>query len=95
MAFGYEDTYFELKQDNTLYEYLADGDNVGVVPKNGWVTGFVGHRLKPKLQEILAYGVVEMGRGHVVYMAENPLFRGFWYGGKLLFANAVFMVGQQ
>lgn len=95
LAFGYEDTYFELKQDNTLYEYLADGDNVGVVPKNGWVTGFVGHRLKPKLQEILAYGVVEMGRGHVVYMAENPLFRGFWYGGKLLFANAVFMVGQQ
>ncbi|HRR09147.1 MAG TPA: M14 family metallopeptidase [Rhodothermales bacterium] len=95
LAFGYDETYFELKQDNTLYEYLTDGDNVGVVPKNSWVTGFVGHRLKPKLQEVLAYGVVDMGRGQVVYMAENPLFRGFWYGGKLLFANAIFMVGQR
>ena len=25
---------------------------------------------------------------------DNPLFRGFWYGGRLIFANAVFLVGQ-
>jgi len=27
----------------------------------------------------------------VVYMADNPLFRGFWENGKLFFANAIFM----
>jgi hypothetical protein len=32
-----------------------------------------------------------MGRGEVVYLADDPLFRGFWYGGRLLLANAVFM----
>ena len=38
-------------------------------------------------------GVQELGRGSVVYLADDPLFRGFWYNGKLLFSNAVFMVG--
>jgi hypothetical protein len=33
----------------------------------------------------------EYGRGQVVYMVDNPLFRGFWENGKLFFANAVFM----
>jgi hypothetical protein len=28
-----------------------------------------------------------------VYIVDNPLFRGFWHAGKLLFANAVFVVG--
>jgi hypothetical protein len=35
-----------------------------------------------------------MGRGSVVYMVDDPLFRSFWENGKLLFSNAVFMVGQ-
>jgi hypothetical protein len=38
-------------------------------------------------------GVQTMGRGSVVYLADDPLFRGFWYNGQLLFSNAVFMVG--
>jgi hypothetical protein len=35
-----------------------------------------------------------MGGGQVIYMSDNPLFRAFWDNGKLLFANAVFFVGQ-
>jgi len=27
-------------------------------------------------------------------MVDNPLFRTFWEGGKMVFSNAVFMVGQ-
>ena len=30
----------------------------------------------------------------VVYLVDDPLFRSFWQNGKLLFSNAVFMVGQ-
>jgi hypothetical protein len=36
--------------------------------------------------------VQPMGRGSVVYLADDPLFRMFWQNGKLLFANAIFMV---
>jgi len=42
----------------------------------------------------LVFGVEHKGRGQVVYLIDNPLFRGFWESGKLIFANALFMVGQ-
>ena len=29
-----------------------------------------------------------------IYLVDDPLFRSFWQSGKLLFSNAVFMVGQ-
>jgi hypothetical protein len=29
-----------------------------------------------------------------VYFADNPVFRSFWESGKLMLANAVFLVGQ-
>jgi hypothetical protein len=28
------------------------------------------------------------------FVADDPLFRSFWENGKLLFCNAVFLVGQ-
>jgi hypothetical protein len=33
-----------------------------------------------------------MGRGEVIYLSDDVLFRSFWENGKLLFSNAVFMV---
>jgi hypothetical protein len=57
------------------------------------VAGFVGNDAKKKLENTLHFGVQDLGRGQVVYFVNNPLFRGFWYNGKLLFANALFMVG--
>ena len=45
------------------------------------------------IKDNLIFGVHDSGRGRIIYLADNPLFRGFWYGGKLLFGNAVFIVG--
>jgi predicted nuclease of predicted toxin-antitoxin system len=94
LAYGYNDTYFTLKQSSSVYEFLKDGWNVGVLKKAGYVSGFVGSKLKNRLKDGVVFGVQEMGRGEVVYLAENPLFRHFWEGGMLLFANAVFLVGE-
>lgn len=95
LAFGYDETYFTLKQDDNLYEFFREGGwNVGVIKKDGQVSGFVGSRLKDKLQDGWVFGVEDMGRGKLICLADNPLFRSFWENGKLLFCNAVFMVGQ-
>jgi hypothetical protein len=96
LAFGYSDVYYTLKQDDNLYEFFKEssGWNVGVIKKDSQVAGFVGSKLKEKLKDGLLFGVQEMGRGEVIYLAENPLFRAFWENGKLLFCNALFMVGQ-
>ena len=95
LAFGYGDAYYTLKQDNTIYEFFKEGGwNVGVLKKDNQVEGFVGSKLKDKLKDGLLFGVQDIGRGEVVYLADDPLFRSFWENGKLLFSNAVFMVGQ-
>ncbi|MGV3538986.1 MAG: M14 family metallopeptidase [Rufibacter sp.] len=94
LAFGYGNTYTALIRTTTLPQFLKDGWNVGVVKEEGPATGFVGAKVGEKLENGLVLGVQELGRGQVVYLVDNPLFRGFWQGGKLMFSNAVFMVGQ-
>ncbi len=93
LAFGYTNYYYTLKQDPTVYEFLKEGWNVGIVKKDNYVTGFAGAKVKSLLKDGLIFGSMEMGSGNVVIMADNPLFRQFWEGGKLLFCNAVFLVG--
>jgi hypothetical protein len=94
LAFGYPDYYYTIKQDDNIYEFFKEeGWNVGVVKKDNFVTGFTGSKTKEKLKDGLLFGVQDIGRGSVIYMADNPMFRSFWENGKLLFANAVFLVG--
>ena len=95
LAFGYPDFYYTLKQDNNIYEFIKEnGWNVGVLRKDAQIAGFVGTKLKNRLKDGTLFGVQEIGQGTVVYLSDNPLFRSFWENGKLLFCNAVFMVGQ-
>jgi hypothetical protein len=95
LAFGYPDHYYTLKQDENVYEFIQeDGWNVGVIKKDNYVSGFTGNKAKARLKDGLIFGVQDLGRGKVVYMADDPLFRSFWENGKLLFCNAVFLVGQ-
>jgi len=93
LAFGMTNGYYSLVQNTFNFDFLKGGWNVGYLKDDNYVAGFVGKNAKPKLRHTLMLGVQDYGRGSVVYMADNPLFRGFWYGGKLLFGNAVFMVG--
>lgn len=95
LAYGYPSYYYTLKQDNNQYEFLKDdGWNVGVVKRDGPLSGFVGVNLSQRLRNHLVFGVQEVGRGTVTYLTDDVLFRSFWENGKLLFANAVFLVGQ-
>jgi len=92
LAFGYGDTYFSLKLGSDSYSFLEDGFNVGYIedPKN--VAGFAGEKALKGLKNSLVFGEQRMGRGSVIYMVDDPLFRAFWQNGKLVFANAVFFV---
>ena len=66
----------------------------GVIKKDNQVAGFVGAKLKDKLKDGLIFGVQQMGAGSVTYLTDNVMFRNFWENGKLMFCNAVFLVGQ-
>lgn len=95
LAFGLRDSYYSLKTNELRYGFLEEGWNVGVIKgKAKPVQGFAGTRINKKLDNSLTLGVEQKGRGSIIYMVDNPLFRSFWENGKLIFANAVFMVGQ-
>jgi hypothetical protein len=93
LGYGMRKEYFSLKLNSDAYNYLESGWNVGVVKDDAHVSGFIGYKAKNNLKQTLVYGEQPMGRGSVIYMVDNPLFRGFWHNGKLIFANAVFMSG--
>jgi hypothetical protein len=95
LGFGLNNTYYSLKTNELRFGYLSPGWNVGVINgKTKPVLGFAGREANAKLENSLVFGVEEKGQGKVVYLVDNPLFRCFWENGKMIFANAVFMVGQ-
>jgi hypothetical protein len=78
-----------------MFEFLKTGGwNVGVIKKDNPVAGYVGSRLKSKIQDGVLFGVKDMDNGVIAFMADDVLFRSFWENGKLMLCNAVFLVGQ-
>ena len=93
LAYGYDDTYFSLKLGAEAYDYLDTGSVVYLEEDNtDPISGFAGSEAQKKIAKTLIFGVESHGSGSVIYMVDNPLFRGFWENGKLFFANAIFMV---
>lgn len=93
LGFGLGDTYYSLRTSSTTFPLAVDAANVIVHPKDdAKVLGFAGSKIKERLTDSAAFIVEDKGRGTVIYMADNPLFRGFWYNGMFLFSNALFVV---
>jgi hypothetical protein len=94
LAYGYGNYMYSLKTSASRYGYLKS-QNVGVIKsKNDLLSGFAGQYVKEAVGKSLVMGVENKGRGQIVYLVDNPLFRAFWHESKLMFANALFLVGQ-
>jgi len=94
LAFGYGSHYYSLKLGSAIYEFMKDGWNVGIIKKENQAAGFVGSAAREKIKDGTVIGVQPMGRGSVIFFADDPIFRNFWENGKLMLANAVFLAGQ-
>ena len=95
LAFGYPGYFYSLRLNDQMFEFLKEGGwNVGVLKKDNYISGFAGNKAKEKMKDGLVFGVQDMGRGNIVYITDDVIFRNFWENGKLLLCNAVFMVGQ-
>ena len=92
MGFGYETSYYNLKLDSSSYKLLEKGVNVGYFPKKAnSILGYAGEKALKNIPNSLLIGVETKGKGKLIYMVDNLLFRSFWENGKLFFANAVFL----
>lgn len=85
---GFE--YYSLKKNKRSFKPLDSGWNVGVLKKDFVVSGFAGPDAIEKVENTLILGHQESGQGDIIYLIDNPLFRGFWKNGQFLFANIIF-----
>lgn len=92
LSYGLGDKYFSLKTSESRYQLLKSAWNVAYVPTGYKNFGFIGKSLKKKLENTVTFAVEQKGKGSIIYMVDNPLFRGFWENGNLLFSNALFLV---
>lgn len=92
LAFALGDFYYTLKTDDRIYEPLSKAWNVGLLKPNSYVAGIAGKSIRKKLTEGLLFGVQPSGKGNIIYLSGDVLFRSFWEGGKQLFVNALFLV---
>jgi len=83
--------YYTLKLSGESFKFLEKGYNAGYLSENAEPSsGFVGSNVKNIQKNSLIFGEQKLGKGSIIYFIDNPLFRGFWYSGKILFSNALF-----
>lgn len=92
LGFGMSDTYFTMKTNKSTIEYLENGWNVGYINKKVESSGFIGHKVKADLKESVCIGTIKRGKGKIVILMDNPVYRGFWKQGGFLLSNAVFIL---
>lgn len=97
LAFGYRDRSLAVYKNNevfvkpsknpyaTVAKYTADPHIDGYISTNRYE-----NYLKPSASLIVS----AVGGGRVVMFADNPNFRGSWYGTNRLFLNALFLGNQ-
>jgi hypothetical protein len=91
LAFGLGTSYYTLKTSSRAFQMLEGGWNVGHLSQNPEPIGFAGYQALEAQEGALAIGQESFGRGTVIYLVDNPMFRGFWKNGHLLFSNALFI----
>jgi hypothetical protein len=92
LSAGLGDYYYALKTDDKIYEPFGSALNTGVLKPNSYIAGIAGKSVLKKLDNGMLFGVQNIGKGSVIYIGTDVLFRSFWESGKQMFVNAVFLV---
>jgi hypothetical protein len=94
LAFGYHDLSIPVYKNNEVW--LLPSKNayatVAKYAKNPHIDGFLTKKnMEEYLKPSASLLVSRLGEGRVVLFADNPNFRGSWYGTNRLFLNALFL----
>ncbi|NJB37586.1 M14 metallopeptidase family protein [Croceivirga sp. JEA036] len=94
LAFGYRDTQIPVYKNNTVW--LQPSKNpfatVAKYSSNPHIDGFITKKnIEEYLKPSASLLVSKHKAGKVILFADNPNFRGSWYGTNRLFLNALFL----
>jgi hypothetical protein len=87
-TYGLGSEWFIIKRAEN-YPFLKTGNNIGYITENEPVSGFAGSKFTKEVKNTLVIGSERVGRGEIVYITDDPYFRGFWKSGRVLLGNLV------
>ena len=93
LAFGYRDSSIPVYKNNNVFINKTKDhySSVGIYSKDPHIDGYISEKnMKNNLKNTASLIVSRLGSGRVVIFADNPNFRGSWYGTNKLFLNAIF-----
>jgi hypothetical protein len=93
LAFGYRDQSIPVYKNNNVFlsKSKSHYSTVAMYSKNPHIDGYVSkNNMENNLKDSASLIVSGLGSGRVVLFADNPNFRGTWYGTNKLFLNAIF-----
>ena len=93
LAFGYENNTLPLYKNNSIWLKPSKNSYSSVVryTDDSLIDGFLSENNKSKIKESVSLVVSKVGKGIAVMFADNPNFRGAWYGTNRLFLNAILL----
>ncbi|WP_083610120.1 M14 metallopeptidase family protein [Pontibacter flavimaris] len=92
LGFGFTSRKLPVYRNSTTILSPAKNpySTVAQYTKDPWLSGYVSKSNLDKIRNSAALLVSDQGQGRVILFADNPNFRGTWYGTNRLFFNAIF-----
>jgi len=95
LSYGYKDKYLpSFKRGTHFYKHTENALATPVAySANALMSGYISKENMQALNNSAAVMVHSHGSGKIISITDNPNFRGYWWGGSKLFANAIFLNG--
>jgi hypothetical protein len=93
IGFGYAAGALPVFRNGTVIVEPSDNpyENVALYGDEPLLSGYAGQERLDEIAGTAAILARRVGEGVVILLADNPNFRGIWYGTNRLFLNAVFL----
>ena len=94
LAFGYHDKSIPVYKNNNVFinKTKDDYSSVAIYSEDFHIDGYISElNRKEFIPGAASLIVSNVGSGRVIVFADNPNFRGTWYGTNKLFLNAIFL----
>ena len=94
LAFGYRDSSIPVYKNNNVFinKTKDQYSSVGIYSKKPHIDGYISKKnMKYNFKNTASLIVSKLGSGRAIIFADNPNFRGSWYGTNRLFLNGIFL----
>ena len=92
LGFGYHDRQLPVWRSHTTFYHPSENpySTVAQYSESPLLSGYISDENLQAVSETASVLVDQTGSGRVILMADNPIFRGYWYGTNKLLLNAIF-----